>query len=129
MLNRADKIMAYAFPIILIALGIFYYFVNPTLSRFPIKCPWVLLTGTSCPACGSQRAMNALVHGHLAQAWSYNYFFVISIPYALAAVLVSWYNFGNRLDGLKRIVFHPIALKTYVVLFFAWWIIRNLLNI
>jgi hypothetical protein len=44
-------------------------------------------------------------------------------------VLVSWYNFGHRLDGLKRIVFHPVALKSYVILFIAWWVIRNLLHI
>ena len=121
--------MALAFPVILILLGAVYYFVDPTSKMHLIQCPWRLLTGTLCPACGSQRALHAVVHGHWIEAWKYNYFFVISIPYALAAVLVSWYNFGNRLDWLKRIVFHPIALKTYVVLFFAWWILRNLLGI
>ena len=99
--------MALAFPVILILLGAVYYFVDPTSKMHLIQCPWRLLTGTLCPACGSQRALHAVVHGH----W------------------ISWYNFGNRLDGLKRIVFHPIVLRTYVVLFFAWWIVRNLLGI
>ena len=121
--------MALAFPVILILLGATYYFMDPASKMHLIQCPWRLLTGTLCPACGSQRALHAVVHGHWIEAWKYNYFFVISIPYALAAVLVSWYNFGNRLDGLKRIVFHPIVLRTYVVLFFAWWILRNLLGI
>ena len=121
--------MPYALPIILVLLGIIYYFVNPSLKGHPIQCPWHLLTGTQCPACGSQRALNALVHGHLGQALSYNYFFILSIPYALVAVLVSWYNFGHSLDGLKRIAFHPITLKAYVILFFAWWIARNVLNL
>lgn len=88
-----------------------------------------MLTGTQCPACGFQRAMSALVHGHVGQALSYNYFFILSIPYALIAVLVSWYNFNHRLDGLKRIAFHPTTLKVYVILFFAWWIARNLLGL
>ena len=129
MLNKVDKIMPYAFPVILLLLGIFFYFVNPLASGHPIQCPWRLLTGTSCPACGSQRALNALVHGNFIQALSYNYFFILSIPYALIAVLVSWYNFGHRLDGLKRIAFHPITLRAYVVLFFSWWIARNVLGL
>ena len=129
MLNKIDKIMPYAFPVIIALLAVIYFFVNPLASGHPIQCPWHMLTGTLCPACGTQRALNALVHGHLGQALSYNYFFVLSIPYAMIAVLVSWYNFGNRLDGLKRIAFHPITLKAYVVLFFLWWIARNLLHL
>jgi hypothetical protein len=121
--------MAFLFPVILVLIGLFYYFANPLAQHFPIQCPWRLLTGTLCPACGSQRAMSALVHGHPLQALSYNYFFILSIPYALAVILVSWYNFGNRLDGLLRIVVHPIALRAYVVLFIAWWIARNLLHL
>lgn len=129
MRSRVDKIMAAAFPIILIFLGLFYYFVNPAGLHFPIQCPWRLLTGTLCPACGSQRALSAVMHGHPLEALGYNYFFILSIPYALLAVLVSWYNYGHRLDGLKRIVFHPIVLKAYVVLFIVWWIARNLLHL
>jgi len=127
--SRVDKIMSIAFPAIVIALAYLYYYVNPGVSRFPIQCPWRVLTGTLCPACGSQRALHALVHGQLAQAWSYNYFFIISIPYAMLAVLVAWYNFGNRLDWLKNIVFHPVVLKAYVILFCTWWVARNLLHI
>ena len=129
MLSKVDKIMPYALPVILVLLGIIYYFVNPLSTGHPIQCPWHVLTGTLCPACGSQRALNALVHGHLGQALSYNYFFILSIPYALIAVLISWYNRSHRFDGLKRIAFHPITLKAYVVLFFVWWIGRNLLGI
>ncbi len=126
---KVDRVMALAFPVIVILLCVTYHFVDPSSETHLIQCPWRLLTGTLCPACGSQRALHALVHGHLAEAWSYNYFFIISIPFALAVVLASWYNFGHRLDGLKRIVLHPITLKAYVVLFCVWWIARNLLHI
>jgi len=129
MLSRVDKVMRYAFPIILIALGITYYFVNPLMSNFPVQCPWRVLTGTLCPSCGSQRALSALVHGHLGQALRYNYFFVISIPYAVVAVLVSWYNIGHRLDRLKALAFHRYTLWGYIMLFMVWWIVRNLLHI
>ena len=127
--GRVNRAMAFIFPVVLILLGLFYYFVNPNIQHFPIQCPWRLCTGTLCPACGSQRALHALAHGNIAQALSYNYFFILSIPYALLAVLVSWYNFRHRLDGLKRVVFHPITLKAYVVIFMLWWIVRNLLGL
>lgn len=129
MLNKVDKIMPYAFPVILVLLGIIYYFVSPMASGHPVQCPWRLLTGTLCPACGSQRALHALMHGHVLQALSYNYFFILSIPYALAAVLVSWYNVNHSLDWLKRWVFHRYTLYAYVGLFITWWIIRNVLGI
>lgn len=129
MFSRVDKVMTFAFPILLILLGLFYYFVDPNTQYFLIQCPWRLCTGTLCPACGFQRALYALAHGNAIKALSYNYFFVLSIPYAVAVVLVSWYNFGHRLDCLKRIVFHPITLKAYVVLFCTWWIARNLLHL
>lgn len=128
-MSKIDKIMRYAFPCIITLLGVTYYFINPSLKEHPIQCPWHLLTGTLCPACGSQRALHALVHGHWLEALRYNYFFVLSVPYALIAVLVSWYNVGHRFDAIKRIAFHPITLKAYVLLFFAWWIGRNLLHI
>ena len=129
MLNKVDKIMPYAFPVILVLLGIIYYFVSPTANGHPVQCPWRLLTGNLCPACGSQRALHALMHGHALEALRYNYFFILSIPYALAAVLVSWYNVNHSLDWLKRLDFHRFVLFAYVGLFFAWWIIRNLLGI
>ena len=127
--SRIDRIMRYAFPVIVILLGVTYYFVNPSSHTHYIKCPWYICTGTSCPACGSQRALHALTHGHLLEALRYNYFFVISIPYALVAVLVSWYNVNHRLDRLKELAFHRYTLYGYVVLFCAWWVVRNILHI
>ena len=129
MIDRIGKIMPFAFPVIVVLLCVTYYFVNPSVQSHVIKCPWFFCTGTLCPACGSQRALHALVHGHILEALSYNYFFVISIPYALVAVLVSWYNFNHCFDRLKALAFHRYTLYAYVVLFFAWWILRNILHI
>lgn len=129
MLARIDKIMPYAFPVIVLFLCVTYYFVNPSSTSHLIQCPWRMCTGTLCPACGSQRALHAIMHGHLLEALRYNYFFVISIPYALVAVLVSWYNVNHSLDWLKRLAFHPYVLYAYIVAFMAWWILRNLLGL
>lgn len=125
---EVDKIMRYAFPLIVLIIVAFYYFVNPTLEAFPIRCVWHELTGTQCPSCGLQRAMYALTHARFMEALSYNYFFVVSIPYALLAVLVSWYNFNNVFDRLKFFVYHSYTLKAYATLFFLWWVVRNILG-
>ncbi|MGN0222742.1 MAG: DUF2752 domain-containing protein [Muribaculaceae bacterium] len=121
--------MSVAFPVIVIGIVCFYYFVDPNTVHFPIQCPWRMLTHTSCPACGMQRALFALVHGQFAQALSYNYFFIISIPMALCAVLAQWYNYGGRFNRLRRVVFHRYTLYVYIVLFCLWWVVRNLLGI
>lgn len=121
--------MAYAFPVIVASLLAFYYLVNPHLSSFPIKCVWHELTHTTCPACGTQRALHELAHGHPLAALRHNYFFALSIPYAIAAILSTWYNINGRLDWLRRLVYHRRTLIAYVYAFFAWWIARNILGV
>ena len=127
--ERVDKVMPYALPLIVLVIVAFYYFVNPLIGSFPIKCVWHDLTGTQCPACGFQRAVHSLSHGRILEALSYNYFFVISIPYAVLAILATWYNYNHVFDGLRNFVYHRYTLKTYVVIFFFWWIVRNIFNI
>lgn len=129
MQKRIDRIMPYLLPVLLLAMGIFYYFVNPLIKDFPFKCVWKVLTGTQCPACGFQRAFHSLMNGHYTEALSYNYFFIISIPFAIIAVLAEWYNYHHKLDFLRTFVHNQYTLKTYIVLYFTWWLIRNILNI
>lgn len=128
-MTRTDKIMGIIFPMVILSLVIIYYFVNPHVTSFPIKCVWKVLTGTDCPACGAQRALHALSHGNFTEALSYNYFFILSVPYAFLAILVSWYNYNDVFGKLKEIVFHRYTLKVYVYLYFGWWIMRNVLSI
>ena len=129
MSNRIDKIMPYTLPVILLVMGGFYYLVNPIMRHFPLQCFWRLLTGTQCPACGFQRAMHALFHGQFAEALSCNYFFVISLPFALIVILAEWYNYHHKLDFLGTFVHSRYTLKAYVALYFLWWIMRNVLNV
>lgn len=126
---RINKIMPYAFPVIVIGLCVFYYFVNPFFETFPIKCIWHEITGTQCPACGFQRFFYALLHGNFLEALSYNYFLVVLLPYAILAILASWYNFNHVFDKLSVLVYHRYTLKAYVYLFFIWWVVRNFLKI
>lgn len=127
--NRIDRFMPFALPIILFALIIWYYNVNPTIQHYPLQCIWKALTGTQCPACGFQRALHALLHGKIGEAFSYNYFFIFSIPLALGAILSEWYNYHHIFDRLRTFIHNSFTLKMYIVFYFAWWIFRNIFNL
>lgn len=48
-------------------------------------CPFKLLTGWDCPACGGLRAVNDLTHGQLLAAWHSNALFVGALPVLVSA--------------------------------------------
>ncbi|MBR1838625.1 MAG: DUF2752 domain-containing protein [Bacteroidaceae bacterium] len=121
--------MPYVFPMFVLGVLVLYCLVDPLQSHFPIQCPWHLLTGTQCPGCGFQRALFALLHGQWYGALRYNYFFVFSLPYALMAILATWYNYHHIFDSLRTFVYHRVTMRVYVVLFFAWWVIRNVFDL
>ena len=73
--------------VVLVACALaFYYFINPSLALWFPRCPIKFLTGFSCPGCGGQRATHALLHGNVGEALSYNYFYIIAIPFVIACV-------------------------------------------
>lgn len=86
-------------------------------SVFP-ACPFKLLTGWNCPACGGLRMTHDLLHGDLAAAAVDNLFLLVGLPALLAWVLVRWRT--NR-----PIVTTP-AVVVIVVLAVTWTVARNL---
>lgn len=127
--DKINKIMPYLFPFLVVGFLFVYYFVDPSDDSFPLHCIWKDLTGTECPSCGTQRALYCIMHGEFSKALRYNFFFVISVPYATLAVLCSWYNYKNALNGVKSIIYGGRILKLYVIFYFIWWIIRNIITI
>lgn len=77
----------------LLALGAFaatlvvLVFVDPRTAPFAPACPFHALTGLHCPACGTGRALHALVHGDLRRALRLNALAVAAIPVFLALAL------------------------------------------
>lgn len=112
--------------VIAVAVIIVYYRFDPTASRWMPRCPSKLITGYDCPGCGSQRMLHALLHGDIAAAWRFNPFILLSLPFLIMAI---WGNFSS-LPGATRmraIAHSPYMVWAYVVAFFGWWILRNLL--
>ncbi len=59
---------------------------NPD-SVFPV-CPFRLLTGWNCPACGALRMAHDVLHGDLAAAITDNVFLLVGIPLLAGWILV-----------------------------------------
>ncbi len=84
---------------------------------FP-PCPFRLLTGWNCPACGGLRMTHDLLHGDLGAAVVDNVFLLTGLP--LLAIWLIWrIRRGERAFPLPAIV----TIATAAI---AWTVIRNL---
>ena len=81
-------------------------------------CPFKMLTGWNCPACGGLRMTHDLLHGDLAAAVADNVFLLVGLP-----LLALWWLWRNR-SG--RPVFTPAAIVAVAVAAVAWTVLRNL---
>jgi hypothetical protein len=62
--------------------------------RYP-SCPTQVLLGIDCPACGTLRGVNRLLHGDLAGALSHNVLLLLAVPLGLAA----WWGWVRAAAG------------------------------
>ena len=105
------------------------YFIDPARTWWAPKCVFHMLTGWQCPGCGLSRAAHAFLHGRLAEAWAYNYFFIISLPYLFAVCAVTWIPVLRRNVRVHSFVCGPYPAIAYTVLFCIWWVVRNILGV
>lgn len=110
-----------------VALIVLYFFVDPAASRWMPKCFFRELTGWSCPGCGFQRAIHALLHGRVAEAWGYNPFIFIIIPMAVALGVIEWRR--ESLPRLYALVYRPVTFVVIIFIIAGWTVARNILNI
>ncbi len=86
-------------------------------SVFP-QCPFKLLTGWNCPACGGLRMTHDLLHGNLAAAVVDNAFLLVAVPVALGWIL--WRRHTGKPPVTRAAVVVVIAATI------AWTVTRNL---
>ena len=108
----------------IMSLFALYYYINPEHSIWMPKCMFRFFTGWDCPACGGQRAVHAVLHGQWRMAIRYNPFLLISLPY-LTVVAYTTFSTTRYARRLKTTAQHPWVIKTYILLFFCWWVFRN----
>lgn len=84
---------------------------------FP-ACPFKLLTGWNCPACGGLRMTHDLLHADLSAAVVDNVFLLVGLP-----ALALWWLWRSR-HGQRA--FTPVAVAVIAVAALAWTVVRNL---
>lgn len=97
--------------------------LDPNVAGHYPTCPWLAVTGTYCPGCGSLRAIHALAHGDPATAMARNPLAVMAIGWLLVWFLV-WAR--RTVTGRVRIRMAP-AWVLYGILgvIMAYWVARN----
>lgn len=86
-------------------------------SLFP-ACPFKLLTGWNCPACGGLRMTHDLLHANLSAAVVDNVFLLAGIP-----ALLAWFVW-RRSTGKPPVT--RAAVVVVIVATIAWTVIRNM---
>lgn len=103
--------------------AVLYAFPPWQYSFYPI-CPLFHYAHILCPGCGGTRAMSAMLHGNLVQAWHYNALFVAVLPVLLIATCAMYWS-----AIAKDRVEWPQVPKSAIVMFFvvacAFTIVRN----
>lgn len=93
-----------------------------TNGLFP-PCLWRAATGWLCPGCGSARALHALVHGRLGDAFSSN-------PLTIAAIPVIGINFVNPFGIVQDVMTYrikPLHIRMFAAAIVGFGVLRNLI--
>lgn len=121
------KVTAIVVLILIVALGVVYYYFDPSDTAWMPRCLWKTLTSTDCPGCGSQRMIHALVHGDISSALNANAFAVCMLP---VISFMIWLELTRKSHPrLYANVHHPLLIWLLAGVVLAWWILRNILGI
>lgn len=109
------------------AAAYIYMKFDPAESAMFPRCIFHELTGLSCPGCGSQRAIHALLNLDLRGALGSNALLVASLPFM--ALLVFAWLVRRRIPGLYARLGSAAAVWTVFAVIILWWIMRNIFGI
>lgn len=112
--------------LLIIAALFLFYVLDPESHQIFPKCPFLMFTGLECPGCGSQRAIHHLLHLNIADAFRYNAFMVLAIPYVSLGVYMEYFGGKVRQPKLQKIFFGRWSALVVLFLILAYWILRNL---
>lgn len=110
---------------------ILYYYIDPAEYSFIPKCPVKIITGFDCPGCGFQRALHASLHGNFKEAINYNLFLIVAVPLTVLWWLIYSITYKIKQPHVKIMLirFNKSLIYFYVFSYFAWFIMRNSINI
>jgi hypothetical protein len=97
----------------------------PVQYSFYPQCPIYKYLHLECPGCGTTRALAALVHGRLAEAFYFNALVILLLPVAVAYVLLCYYRFLQR-RPVRWPQTPPVAIYFALAVTFLFTVMRNL---
>lgn len=107
----------------LVAAALLYRF-DPAQYGFYPRCQFHAMTGLQCPGCGGLRAVHALLHGHVVEAFRLNALFVVALPVALA--FVGWRSLSRPREVSSPQKFSMAWVWVFVAVVTAFAVVRNL---
>jgi hypothetical protein len=110
--------------LLLIAGAIYLFVFEPGRTGFFPVCLFRLVTGLTCPGCGTTRALHEIMHGHFLEAFMLNPLLLLALPLLLFAFVR--YSLMVLRGGIPRKNALP-APYIYALFFIVvgFWIFRN----
>lgn len=104
-----------------IVIAVVFAFDPEEMEWMP-KCWFYALTGWKCPSCGFTRALHHALHGEVMLAWSYNRMLPLLMAIGGSILLL----LTKPRDSEFQSKLFTILILLYIILYFGWWITRNL---
>ena len=101
------------------------HFVDPNEPGNYPTCPWLLLTGTFCPGCGTMRAIALTTHLDITGAISMNPLLFLLLPYIVWGY-VRWFSWTVRPPKTPPKLTPGWFLWGMFAVITAHWVLRNL---
>lgn len=117
--NRSARYGAFGAGVVLAGMTAYIGLADPHRPGFLFPpCPFKLMTGWDCPACGGLRMTHDLLHGDVSAAVVDNVFALVGLP-VLAIWIVARWRLGRR-------IFPAPAVVAIVAAVLVWTVVRNL---
>lgn len=113
--------------VVAVVLVMLYAF-DPSQQVLAPKCVFRSLTGWSCPGCGFQRAVHALLHGHVLAAVRFNPFLLLCIPYVVLLAVAEWCLGAVRRSRWQHVLCGRKCVYLYLIAYVAWGVVRNVIG-
>jgi len=108
-----------------LAIGLVYYRFNPVQQAFFPVCLFRKMTGLHCPGCGAQRALHALLHGRVGEAFHNNALLMLALPYAFLGFVLDVRNHLRGHGELPAAYRRQEVILAIFALICLFWILRN----
>jgi hypothetical protein len=123
---RVRSIARAVAPLVVLSLAtaVLLLFPPARFSFYP-QCPIHEYLHLQCPGCGGTRALVALLHGHLAEAFHFNALVTLLLPFAAACGILSYSRFLQS-EPLRWPQASPLAMYAALAVTATFTVVRNL---